>query len=67
MRIIKEGKLPGPKPDIEHQLACTKCHTEFAFLNSEVIFTDTGNYPFIQCPLCNKIIGLPREEDYSVT
>ncbi len=51
MKIIKVGKL-APNKIIK---VCSKCETEFEYLQSDVKVDKDGRY--VNCPVCGAFIG----------
>lgn len=59
MKIIKEGKIPEPRP---YQGTCKNCGTEVEFEANEahttITNTDDELQLFVTCPLCSRrIVG----------
>lgn len=63
MKILKEGKIPEPRP---YRGTCKNCNTEVEFEEVESHFTgvtkENGDMElFVTCPLCSRrIIGIKQ-------
>lgn len=56
VKIIKRGRLPE---DIEYNVDCYRCKTEFTFAGADARFYSDqrdGDYYQIDCPVCCKPI-----------
>ena len=68
MKILKEGKIPEPRP---YRGTCKNCSTEVEFENNEAHTTgaidDRGDLElFVSCPLCSRrIIGVKQPQEKS--
>ncbi len=55
MKIIKRGKIKSK----EHPKKCSRCNTEFTYIQSDIHSDRDGNY--VMCPACPAFIAVGHD------